>query len=153
MTDTAHVLRVHRRLLRGHFSYGRQRLRVMKALALLVESGTIYCILLVSPVDRVCSCILCSRSRGSHTGNGGYGQVIVVIFQASPALLPMPDVHQNAFLRAVADYTYACFTPVIVSTSTSTREVCACVPIELTPMAGHISSAHHRHRRTQLVPH
>ena len=46
-------------------------------------------------------------------------------FQASPALLPTPDVHQNAFLRAVADYTYACFTPVIVSPSSVLREVCA----------------------------
>ncbi|KAI1789897.1 hypothetical protein LXA43DRAFT_545702 [Ganoderma leucocontextum] len=75
----------HRRLLGGHFGHGRRKSRVMKALALLVESGTIYCILLI----------------------------VVVVYEASPALFAAPDVHQNAFLRTVADYTYACFIPVI----------------------------------------
>ncbi|KAM5539185.1 hypothetical protein V8D89_007058 [Ganoderma adspersum] len=76
---------VHRQLLRGHFGQGRRKSRVVKALALLVESGTIYCLLLIS----------------------------VVVYQASSALFAAPDVHQNAFLRTVADYTYACFVPVI----------------------------------------
>ena len=43
-------------------------------------------------------------------------QIIVVIYQATPALFATPDVHQNALLSTVADYTYACFIPVIVST-------------------------------------
>nr|VWP02360.1 MDR efflux pump ABC3 [Ganoderma boninense] len=79
------IHRVHRRLLRGHFGHGRRKSRVTKALALLVESGTIYCLLLI----------------------------IVVVYQASSALFAAPDVHQNAFLRTVADYTYTCFIPVI----------------------------------------
>ena len=45
-----YIDRVHRRLLRGHFGHGRRKSRVVKALALLVESGTIYCLLLVSLV-------------------------------------------------------------------------------------------------------
>ncbi|PIL26784.1 hypothetical protein GSI_11120 [Ganoderma sinense ZZ0214-1] len=76
---------VHRRLLRGHFGCGRRKSRVLKALALLVESGTVYCLLLI----------------------------IVVVYEASAALFAAPDVRQNAFLRTVADYTYACFIPVI----------------------------------------
>ncbi|KAM5539183.1 hypothetical protein V8D89_007056 [Ganoderma adspersum] len=76
---------VHRRLLGRHFGHGRRKSRVVKSLALLVESGTIYCLLLI----------------------------IVVVSQVSSALFAAPDVHQSAFLRVVADYTYACFIPVI----------------------------------------
>lgn len=43
--------REHRQLLRGHFGHDRGKSRAMGALALLVESGTIFCILLVSAVD------------------------------------------------------------------------------------------------------
>ncbi|KAM5539188.1 hypothetical protein V8D89_007061 [Ganoderma adspersum] len=81
----AYIHRVHRRLLRGHFGHGRRKSRVVKALALLVESGTIYCLLLI----------------------------IVVVYQASSALFAAPGVRQNTFLRTVADYTYACFIPII----------------------------------------
>ncbi|KAM5539166.1 hypothetical protein V8D89_007039 [Ganoderma adspersum] len=77
---------VHRRLLRGQFGHGPgQQSRVVKALALLVESGTIYCLLLI----------------------------MVVVYQATPSLFATPDVHENALLRAVAEYTLACFVPVI----------------------------------------
>ena len=83
----------------------------MKALTLLIESGTVYCVLLV---------------RRPAGGNGpmafrltptlcAYPQIIVVVYEASSALFASPDVHQNGFLRAIADYTYACFVPVIVS--------------------------------------
>lgn len=41
----------------------------------------------------------------------------MVVYEASPALFAMPGVHQNVFLRVVADYTYACFIHVIVSLS------------------------------------
>lgn len=42
-------------------------------------------------------------------------QVIVTIYEASPTLPSAPEVHQNAFLYTVADYTYAGFIHVIVS--------------------------------------
>ena len=67
--------RVHRRLLRGHFGHGRRKSRVVKALALLVESGTIYCVLLVSLVPRACplspawtQCSRRSLARGPGRG-------------------------------------------------------------------------------------
>ena len=42
----------------------------------------------------------------------------MVAFEASPALFAGPEVHQDTFLRILADYTYACFIYVIVSDST-----------------------------------
>ncbi|TBU33820.1 hypothetical protein BD309DRAFT_55444 [Dichomitus squalens] len=80
-----HKAWVYRRVLRGQLGRGRSKMRAMKALALLVESGMIYCILLI----------------------------IVVIYEASSASFVSPDVHQNGFLDTVAYYTYACFIPVI----------------------------------------
>ncbi|KAM5539167.1 hypothetical protein V8D89_007040, partial [Ganoderma adspersum] len=74
---------VHRRLLRGHFNFGRggqQSRGVLNALALLVESGTIYCLLLV---------------------------ITPAVFPVPGG------VHQNTFLHAVAVYTCPCFIPVI----------------------------------------
>ncbi|KAM5542767.1 hypothetical protein V8D89_003728 [Ganoderma adspersum] len=78
----------HWRLLRRHLGpSGAQKSRAVKTLALLVESGAIYCILLI----------------------------IMVVYKATPALFAAPDVHQNVFFQAIAYYTYACFTYVIVS--------------------------------------
>ncbi|PIL23085.1 hypothetical protein GSI_14393 [Ganoderma sinense ZZ0214-1] len=71
----------HWRFLRQHLGYSFSSSWVFKALALLVESGTIYCFFLI----------------------------IVVVYEASPSLFAGPDVHQSAFLRIVADYTYACY--------------------------------------------
>ena len=79
----------------------------MKALALLVESGTIYCILLVRVPAWAC--------QVERTADSEPPQILVLVYEASPALFASPDVHQNGFLRAIADYTYACFVPVIVS--------------------------------------
>ncbi|PIL30689.1 hypothetical protein GSI_07393 [Ganoderma sinense ZZ0214-1] len=77
----------HGRLLRRSLGRGHQKSPVVKTLALLVESGAIYCILLI----------------------------IMVVYKATPALFAAPDVHQNAFFQVIAYYTYACFIYVIVS--------------------------------------
>ena len=56
----------------------------------------------------------CSRNhrRGEQT--------IVIAYQVTPAVFPTPGgPHQNAFLRAIAVYTCACFIPVIVSQPSS----------------------------------
>ena len=53
----AAVSRLHRRMLHMHLSHGRRKSRVLNSLAMLVESGTIYCLLLVRPdaVRRTCA--------------------------------------------------------------------------------------------------
>lgn len=56
---------------------------------------------------------------------------MVVIYQATPSLFATPDVHENALLRAVAEYTLACFVPVIVSKplrAASTMRAPECAP-------------------------
>ena len=40
-------VREHKRFLREHLGNGKRKTRIMKVLALLVESGTAYCFLLV----------------------------------------------------------------------------------------------------------
>ncbi|KAM5542766.1 hypothetical protein V8D89_003727 [Ganoderma adspersum] len=70
----------HWRLLRECLGRGQHKSRVVSALALLVESGAIYCILLI----------------------------FLIVDEASPALFAEPGVHQSAFFRTIADYTYAC---------------------------------------------
>ncbi|KAM5543429.1 hypothetical protein V8D89_002680 [Ganoderma adspersum] len=71
----------HWQLLREHLGRGSSRSWAIKVLALLVESGTIYCLFLI----------------------------IVVVYEASPSLFAAPEVHQSVVLRVVADYTYACY--------------------------------------------
>ena len=111
---------------------GGQQSRVLNALALLVESGTIYCFLLVSRVStertpaRSCprgkekkakSMPLIVPSSDDSRNHRRGEQTIVIAYQVTPAVFPTPGgVHQNAFLRAIAVYTCACFIPVIVST-------------------------------------
>nr|VWP00197.1 Zn(2)-C6 fungal-type domain-containing protein [Ganoderma boninense] len=71
----------HWLFLRQHLGCGFSSSWVIRALALLVESGTIYFLFLI----------------------------VVVVYEASPSLFAGPDVHQSMILRIVADYTYACY--------------------------------------------
>ncbi|TBU49525.1 hypothetical protein BD309DRAFT_909808 [Dichomitus squalens] len=75
----------HKRFLREHLGAGKRRTRMMRVLALLVESGSVYCLLLL----------------------------VVLVYEATPALTLSPDVHQSGFFNAIAYYTYACFIPVM----------------------------------------
>ncbi|KAM5542746.1 hypothetical protein V8D89_003707 [Ganoderma adspersum] len=75
----------HWRLLRECLGRGHHKSRVVNALALLVESGAIYCILLL----------------------------FLIVYEASPALFAEPGIHQSAFLRTIADSTYACWIYII----------------------------------------
>lgn len=102
--------RAHWRLLREHLGpRSHHKSRAVKTLALLVESGAIYCILLVSTI--YCAQALCPDGWDGCA----LWQIIMVVYKATPALFAAPDVHQNAFFQVVAYYTYACFTYVIVS--------------------------------------
>lgn len=51
-------------------------------------------------------------------------QLVIVAYEASPALFAAPDVHQGLFLRIIADYTYACFIHVMVSRSDIQNDPC-----------------------------
>ena len=88
----------------------------MKVLALLVESGMIYCMLLVSNYpSRGEKWPHCSHFVSASQCRTRHSQFIVFVYEVTPALFATPDVHQSTYLRAVADYTYACFIPTVVS--------------------------------------
>ncbi|TBU34327.1 hypothetical protein BD311DRAFT_747542 [Dichomitus squalens] len=74
----------HRRVLRGRT--GERAARVARALILLIESGTIYCILLI----------------------------LLVLYEIGPAKPNTPlHAHQNMLLRAESYYTFGCFVPIV----------------------------------------
>ncbi|KAI1783405.1 hypothetical protein LXA43DRAFT_1132551, partial [Ganoderma leucocontextum] len=73
----------HRQLMKRHFAGAGTASRVLKALALLIESGCIYCALLI----------------------------IVIIYQAVPvAPQAGPEV---VFMTVAGDFTYGCFVPIV----------------------------------------
>ncbi|PIL36019.1 hypothetical protein GSI_01679 [Ganoderma sinense ZZ0214-1] len=75
----------HRSMLRGH-SGSRRKARVAKAFCLLLESGTMYSILLI----------------------------LLVLYELGPARPNVPfQPSQNALLRAEAYYTFGCFVPIV----------------------------------------
>ncbi|PIL36459.1 hypothetical protein GSI_00148 [Ganoderma sinense ZZ0214-1] len=75
----------HRQLLRQHFREGHRQTRVLRGLALLVESGTIYCVLL--------AIVIVDQGVNGTTG---------------PTSSPL-----STFEEIEQDYTYDCFVPIV----------------------------------------
>ena len=132
--------RQHRQLMKRHFASAGTTSGVLKALALLVESGCIYSALLV-----VLS--LASGLRKSLTKST---QIFVLIYQAQPPPTQVTGPGSARFIEVAAQFTYGCLVPVVVSLipgSCTRYAVTHCIP----DSPGDLSHYHHRSGRSQTV--
>ena len=115
LTVISVLCRKHRQLLRGHFCEGHRQTRVLRGLALLVESGAIYCVLLVC----TSSPLSIFQSLQLYPPNASLQGVVLV-----DQCIKLPS--GSTFQTIEVDYSYDCFVPIVVSTRTT--HVCSLHP-------------------------
>ena len=95
--------REHRRLWKHHFAGAGAASQVLKALALLVESGCIYCALLVGIA-------LPSNFPSSFTRNI---QIFMIVYLTNPGAYQASADSQ--FATVAFTFIYGCMVPILVS--------------------------------------
>lgn len=148
--------RKHRRLVQKHFAAAGTRSQVLRALALLVESGSVYCVIMVRPaLPALVKVHATSRSRrDSRTTRTT--QTFLIIYEID--VVPLHASAGVGFYRVAGYITRGCVIPLVVRGSDLPSAFRAVIISAHTHThtdrvsVGHLPGRHHRPRRAQKVP-